>query len=134
MLGLRGGIVVLRWSEINLRERTATVERALSGNTVGPPARDAAGAPVFTFHGLRHTVASLFIRKMDPVEVKAIMGHASIKTTERYLHARRASGPVDKVTDALSQDSFSDEARLAQEILHLDPDARDRLLEPIAAG
>ncbi len=69
-----GGIVVLRWSEINLRERTATVERALSGNTVGPPARDAAGAPVFTFHGLRHTVASLFIRKMDPVEVKGDHG------------------------------------------------------------
>ena len=187
--GLRQGeIVVLQWSDINFREHTATVERALSGNTIGPPksgklrvvplgapafsalkrlrqrpnftgpedyvfatlfgsrpdgsalrrrynrARDAAGAPVLTFHGLRHTAASLFIRKMDAVEVKAIMGHASIKTTEQYLHARRASDLVGKVTDALAVAPSSDEDRLTKEILHLDPGARGRLLELIAAG
>lgn len=71
---------------------------------------------------------------MDPVEVKAIMGHASIKTTERYLHARRASDLVTKVTDALTQESYSDEARLTQEIRHLDPEARARLLDLIAAS
>ena len=187
--GLRQGeIVVLQWSDINFREHTATVERAVSGNTIGPPksgklrvvplgapafsalkrlrqrpnftgpeamcsrpcsgarpdgsalrrrynrARDAAGAPVLTFHGLRHTAASLFIRKMDPVEVKAIMGHASIKTTEQYLHARRASDLVSKVTDALAVAPSSDEDRLTKEILHLDPSARGRLLELIATG
>jgi integrase len=187
--GLRQGeLVVLQWSDINFREHTVTVERAVSGNTIGPPksgklrvvplgapafsalkrlrqrpnftgpedyvfatlfgsrpdgsalrrrynrARDAAGAPVLTFHGLRHTAASLFIRKMDAVEVKAIMGHASIKTTERYLHARRASDLVSKVTDALTQESYSDEARLTQEIRHLDPEARARLMELIATN
>ncbi len=50
-------------------------------------ARDQAGVPALTFHGLRHTAASLLIRKMDVQIVKTIMGHASIKTTERYLHA-----------------------------------------------
>jgi integrase len=48
------------------------------------------GAPVLPFHGLRLTMASLFIRKIDPVQVKVIMGHARIETTERYLHAQRA--------------------------------------------
>ena len=187
--GLRQGeLVVLQWSDINFRDNTATVERALSGDTIGPPksgklrvvplgapalsaltrlrqrpnfigpedyvfatlfgsrpdasalrrrynrARDAAGAPVLPFHGLRHTAASLFIRKMDPVEVKAIMGHASIKTTERYLHAQRASDLVSKVTDALTPASATDEDRLTKELLQLDPGARGRLLELIAAG
>jgi hypothetical protein len=97
-------------------------------------ARDAAGAPVLPFHGLRHTAASLFIRKMDPVEVKAIMGRASIKTTERYLHAQRASDLVSKVTDALTPASATDEDRLTKELLQLDPGTRDRLLELMAAG
>jgi integrase len=39
-------------------------------------ARDAAGVRPLTFHGLRHTAASLFIRKMDIQIVKTIMGHA----------------------------------------------------------
>jgi hypothetical protein len=68
------------------------------------------------------------------VEVKAIMGHASIKTTERYLHARRASDLVSRVTDALTLAPTTDEERLTKEIRHLDPGARGRLLELIAAG
>ena len=107
------------WSDINFKEQTATVERALSGSVITAPksgktrvvplgapalaalrrlrkrpnfttaddyvfatlagdrpdpsalrrrynaARDKSGAPALTFHGLRHTAASLFIRKMD---------------------------------------------------------------------
>jgi integrase len=95
-------------------------------------ARDAAGAPVLMFHGLRHTAASLFIRHMDVAEVKAIMGHASVKTTERYLHARRASDLVDKVTQALTPVASNDEDRFAQQLLSLDADARERVIARLA--
>jgi integrase len=186
--GLRQGeLVVLQWSDINFKEQTATVERALSGTVVTSPksgktrvvplgdpalaavkrlkhrpnftapedyvfttltgdrpdasalrrrhnqARDAAGAPVLTFHGLRHTAASLFIRHMDVAEVKAIMGHASVKTTERYLHARRAADLVEKVTQALTPVADTDEVRFAQQLLSLDPDARERVIARLAA-
>lgn len=187
--GLRQGeLVVLQWSDINLKERTCTVERALSGNTIGPPksgktrvvplgapaydalkrlrkrpnftgpdeyvfativgerpdpsalrqrynqARDAAGVPPLTFHGLRHTAASLLIRRLDVQKVKAIMGHASIKTTERYLHAVRAADLVDDVTEALTSTSVSEGDRLAKQLLALEPEAREQLLEQIAAA
>jgi integrase len=183
--GLRQGeLVVLQWSDINFREQTATVERALSGsvttapksgkmrvvplgapalaaikrvkrrpNFTGPDdyvfatlagdrpdpsalrrrynlARDQAGVPALTFHGLRHTAASLLIRKMDVQIVKTIMGHASIKTTERYLHAVRAADLVDKVTDALTGPQ-SDEERLADHLRTLDPEALARVLDSV---
>jgi integrase len=187
--GLRQGeLVVLMWSDINLKERTATVERALSGSVATAPksgkmrvvplgapalaalerlrtrpnftspddyvfatlagdrpdpsalrrryntARDKSGAPALTFHGLRHTAASLFIRKMDPREVQAIMGHASIKTTERYLHARRASDLVDKVTEALTPQGSSDERRILEQVQSLEPVTRERLLDMLRSG
>ncbi len=186
--GLRQGeLVVLQWSDINFSDKTAIVQRALSGSTIkapksgktrvvplGAPAlaalkrlrkrpnfltpddyvfatlagdrpdasalrrrynlgRDAAGAPVLTFHGLRHTAASLFIRRMDVSEVKAIMGHASIKTTERYLHARRASDLVDKATDALTPEPLSEEEKLREQLVALDAHALERLLEQLGA-
>ena len=38
-------------------------------------------------HDLRHTAACLWLaRGVDPVTVQAWMGHASIATTNRYLH------------------------------------------------
>jgi integrase len=68
-------------------------------------ARDAAGAQRLPFHCLRHTAASLMVRRLDPVSVQAILGHASVKTTERYLHARRASALADDVTRAFQDDA-----------------------------
>ena len=187
--GLRQGeLVVLKWSDTNLREQTVTVERALSGSSVLAPksgklrvvplgapalaalkrltlrpnftgpddyvfatlagdrpdasalrrrynqARDATGAPALTFHGLRHTAASLFIRRMDPAEVKAIMGHASIKTTERYLHARRASDLVGKATEALTRETQTDVDGLVQQVATLSPEARARLVRYLEAS
>ena len=96
-------------------------------------ARDAAGAPALTFHGLRHTAASLFIRKMDVQVVKTIMGHASIKTTERYLHAVRAADLVDKVTEALTPEPLSEEDKLREQLVALDAHALERLLEQLGA-
>lgn len=97
-------------------------------------ARDAAGAHKLTFHGLRHTAASLFIRKLDIAEVQTIMGHASSKTTEQYLHARRASDLVAKVNDALTARPLSEEERLAGQLLALDAGARQRLLAHIGTA
>jgi integrase len=65
-------------------------------------ARDGAGAPSLPFHALRHTAGSLLVRKLDPIAVQAILGHASIKTTERYMHPRRAAELADHVTAALT--------------------------------
>jgi len=41
-----------------------------------------------TFHTLRHSVGSRLIDKgADPVSIKNLLGHASLKTTEIYLHS-----------------------------------------------
>ena len=46
-----------------------------------------AGVPMLSFHGLRHTFASWYMREHDSVwDLKAILGHADIKTTQRYAH------------------------------------------------
>lgn len=65
-------------------------------------ARDAAGLPALRFHDLRHTVGALLTRVLDPVTVKNVLGHADLKTTQRYLHAIRASELADSVTRAFS--------------------------------
>jgi integrase len=70
--------------------------RIASGWCAAPPhqatsynaARDAAGLPPLPFHHLRHTLATLAIRGLDPATVPVLLGHSKITTTERYLHAR----------------------------------------------
>jgi integrase len=47
---------------------------------------DAAGLRRLTFHDLRHTFGSHAINGASIVQVQAWMGHADIKTTQRYLH------------------------------------------------
>ena len=65
-------------------------------------ARDHAGLPRLRFHDLRHTAGTLMTRVLDPVTVKSILGHADLKTTERYLHAIKASELGDSVTRAFT--------------------------------
>jgi integrase len=67
--------------------------------------RDAAGLPPLRFHDLRHTAGSLLVRVIDPVTVKDIMGHADLATTERYLHAVRATRLAEHATRAFTIDS-----------------------------
>jgi integrase len=44
----------------------------------------------FTFHDLRHTFASRLVRAgVDLITVKDMLGHYSVKTTERYTHSNR---------------------------------------------
>jgi integrase len=67
-------------------------------------ARDAAGLPALRFHDLRHTAGTLLTRVLDPVTVRDVLGHADLKTTERYLHAVRASRLSDAATRAFTPD------------------------------
>jgi integrase len=59
--------------------------------------------PGFRFHDLRHTCAALMIEQgAHPMEVKARLGHASIKTTlDRYGHLMPTLG--GRLDDALDQ-------------------------------
>jgi integrase len=48
----------------------------------------AAGIEDFTFHDLRHTFGTrLAVSCADVVKIRELMGHASITTTMRYMHA-----------------------------------------------
>jgi len=48
----------------------------------------AAGVEDFTFHDLRHTFGTrLAASGADVVKIRELMGHASITTTMRYMHA-----------------------------------------------
>src|SRR5829696_8182673 len=48
----------------------------------------AAGLRELRFHDLRHSFGSLVVRELDTATLKAWMGHANLKSTERYLHAK----------------------------------------------
>jgi integrase len=51
--------------------------------------RDHAGLRPLTFHDLRHTFASLLARAGESATlIQAEAGHASLRTTERYMHHR----------------------------------------------
>jgi len=51
-------------------------------------AREAAGMPQVHFHDLRHSCATILLSLDTPLDVvRDILGHTTIKTTERYSHA-----------------------------------------------
>lgn len=61
-------------------------------------AREAAGMPQIHYHDLRHSCASLLINLGTPLEVvRDILGHTTVKTTERYAHLQ-----IDRQREALS--------------------------------
>lgn len=99
-------------------------------------ARDAAGLPPLRFHDLRHTAGSLLVRVIDPASVKDILGHADLKTTERYLHAQRASALADAATRAFASSATGPKAppsadELLARIRQLDPREIERLLHTL---
>jgi integrase len=56
---------------------------ALEARGPGPPAP---GASSLTFHDLRHTFGTLAVRVFPVTDVQAMLGHADISTTMRYVH------------------------------------------------
>jgi integrase len=100
--------------------------------------RDLAGVPSLRFHDLRHTAGTLLTRVLDPVTVRDVLGHADLKTTERYLHAVRASRLADAATRAFTPEKPHDRsgaARAALEaaIAQLGPDEARRILEGVGS-
>lgn len=66
-------------------------------------ARDAAGVPKITFHGLRHTFGTTLARAGWPVgDIQALMGHADIATTQIYMHYARRHDPGDRIAAAFA--------------------------------
>jgi integrase len=50
-----------------------------------------AGVPVITFHGLRHSAASILLAQgVDPLTIKGILGHVSVSTTAHYARSEEA--------------------------------------------
>ena len=99
-------------------------------------ARDAAGLPPLRFHDLRHTAGTLLTRVLDPVTVRDVLGHADLKTTERYLHAVRASRLRDAATRAFTADTDAARGSAARATLRsaleqLGPEEARRILESI---
>jgi len=80
-------------------------------------ARDAAALPPLRFHDLRHTAGTLLTRVLDPVTVRDVLGHADLKTTERYLHAIRASRLADAATRAFTPEQPIDRDEAARAAL-----------------
>lgn len=62
-------------------------------------AREKAGRPEINFHDLRHSCASILINLGVPLEViRDILGHTTVKTTERYAHLM-----IDRQAAAMAQ-------------------------------
>jgi integrase len=88
-----------RWREVPLSDNARAAIEALPGReyvlpVIAPPSlsraaiRDAARAGVGgSIHSLRHTFGTHMAMKGVPVNVlKELMGHSSIRVTERYMH------------------------------------------------
>ena len=98
--------------------------------------RNAAGLPPLRFHDLRHTAGTLLTRVLDPVTVRDILGHADLKTTERYLHAVRASRLADAATRAFAPEAPHDRSAAARAALRaaveqLGPGEASRILDSV---
>lgn len=66
-------------------------------------ARDRAGMRPLRWHDLRHTFGStLAASGIDLVTIKSVMGHADLKTTERYLHAKSEAEMAARFTNAFA--------------------------------
>ena len=82
-------------------------------------AREKAGMPDVNFHDLRHSCATILLQVGTPIEVvREILGHASVKTTERYAHVMVAPqrAALEKL-GVLHQDLHREEKRPPKEPL-----------------
>lgn len=76
-------------------------------------AREKAGIKKhISFHGLRHSFATHLLEKgVDVHYIKDLLGHFSIKTTERYLHVKKEQlvnilSPIDSLWERASEDTL----------------------------
>lgn len=89
-----------------------------------------AGIEGLTFHSLRHTAASrLVARGADLIRVKEILGHSTVKITERYTHSSREERK--KAVELLCKEP-SETAKKRENLLHIrDRERGEEKSEPV---
>ena len=74
-----------------------------------------AGVPKIRFHDLRHTFATWYMIKTDNIRhLQQLLGHATVATTEKYLHvsARHKKAPLE--LSEMLFDSIGDDDKLCR--------------------
>jgi len=72
-------------------------------------AQTAADLPLIRFHDLRHTFGTLAARGAESlVELQHWMGHAEIRTTQRYTHYREQRDAAKRLARAFEPDGVTD--------------------------
>jgi integrase len=66
-----------------------------------------AGLRELRFHDLRHCFGSLAINALSIIEVQQAMGHADVKTTMRYLHAKSRGDEARRLAAAFATNGES---------------------------
>jgi integrase len=73
-------------------------------------AQNDAGLPTLRFHDLRHTFGTLAARSAESlIELKEWMGHAEIRTTQRYTHYREQRDAAQRLARAFEPDVVSND-------------------------
>lgn len=63
-------------------------------------AAEAAGLRPLKLHGLRHATGSVLARSLPLVTVRDVLGHAELRTTNRYLHSKIDAAAIVAVNAA----------------------------------
>jgi integrase len=71
-------------------------------------ALDAAGLPRVRFHDLRHVFGSTAVKEFPISDVQAMLGHALITTTMRYVHHRPGKDDAARLAKAFQGDSLAE--------------------------
>lgn len=74
-------------------------------------AAEAAGLRPLKLHGLRHATGSVLARSLPLVTVRDVLGHAELRTTNRYLHSKIDAAAIVAVNAAFGvADAAAEEA------------------------
>ncbi|MEA2244540.1 MAG: hypothetical protein QOD24_4096 [Solirubrobacteraceae bacterium] len=70
-------------------------------------ALDAAGLRRVRFHDLRHCFGSVAVRAFPLSDVQAMLGHAHVTTTMRYVHHRPGADDAARLSSAFAGETVS---------------------------
>lgn len=75
-----------------------------------------AGLRPLPFHSLRHFFGSAAVNRASIVQVQQWMGHADIKTTGRYLHAKSQAGDAELLASAFTPTRLAEDHTPVSEV------------------